>query len=137
MKIFFMRNVPNNIPWSLKVCPVTSETLFPRKTMNFSCFSCFLTTVGISIVNACSVVSLYRNAHFSEGEEPEVDSSSFTNTQAILTSNDIITIYAPRAFQRIISNPLIRHYVRPAVRLVRRGRFHAMSDIRICDSSYI
>ena len=73
---------------------------------------------------------------FIEGEEPEVNCSSFTNTWPILISNGIITIYAPRAFQRIISNPLIRHYVRPDVRLVRRGRFHAMSDIRWRRSSY-
>ena len=41
MKIFFMRNVPNNIPWSLNVSPVTSETIFPRKPLNFSCFFMF------------------------------------------------------------------------------------------------
>ena len=33
MKIFFMRNVPNNIPWSPKVFPVMSVTIFPRKPM--------------------------------------------------------------------------------------------------------
>ena len=64
MKIFFMRNVPNNISWSLGVFAVTSETIFPRKTMIFHAFSCFLITVGISIVNACTVATLYRNAHF-------------------------------------------------------------------------
>ena len=38
MKIFFMRNVPNNIPWSLKVFPVMPVTIFPRKPMKNSCF---------------------------------------------------------------------------------------------------
>ena len=41
MKIFFMRNVPNNIPWLLKVFPVLPVTIFPRKTMNFSCLFMF------------------------------------------------------------------------------------------------
>ena len=38
MKIFFIRNVPNNIPWSLKMFPVMYVTIFPRKTMKNSCF---------------------------------------------------------------------------------------------------
>ena len=38
MKIFFIRNVPNNIPWSLKVFLVMPVTIFPRKTMKNSCF---------------------------------------------------------------------------------------------------
>ena len=38
MKIFFIRNVPNNIPWSLKMFPVMYVTIFPRKTMKKSCF---------------------------------------------------------------------------------------------------
>ena len=84
MKIFFMRNVPNNISWSLGVLAVTSEMISPRKPWKkFHDFSCFLTTVGISIVNACTVASLYRNAHFYEGEEPDVDCSNFTNTWPI------------------------------------------------------
>ena len=37
MKIFFIRNVSNNIPLSLKVFPVMPLALFPRKTMIFSC----------------------------------------------------------------------------------------------------
>ena len=41
MKIFFMTNAPNNIPWPPKVSPVMFETIFPRKTMNFSCFFMF------------------------------------------------------------------------------------------------
>ena len=64
IKIFFMRNAPNNILWSVKVSPMMPETIFPRKTMIFSWFSCFRTIVGISIVNARIVVSLYGNAHF-------------------------------------------------------------------------
>ena len=38
MKIFFIRNAPNTIPLSLKVLPVMTVMVFPRKTMNFSCF---------------------------------------------------------------------------------------------------
>ena len=41
MKIFVIRNVPNNIPWSLKVSPVTWETILTRKTMIFSCVFMF------------------------------------------------------------------------------------------------
>ena len=41
MKIFFMRNVSNNIPWPLKVSLVISETIFPRKTIKFSWFFTF------------------------------------------------------------------------------------------------
>ena len=74
---------------------------------------------------------------FSEGEEPEVNCSSFTNTWAILISNGSITIYVPRAFQRTAPRPRIRHYVQMARRLVRHGRFHAMSDIRWRRSSYV
>ena len=39
-KIFFIRNVPNNIPWSLKVFPVMPVTIFPRKTAKNQCFYC-------------------------------------------------------------------------------------------------
>ena len=38
MKIFFIRNAPNTIPLSLKVFPVMTVMVFPRKIMNFSCF---------------------------------------------------------------------------------------------------
>ena len=79
MKIFFIRNVPNNIPWSLKMFPVMSVTIFPRKTVKKRCFSCLLITVGIPIVNARTTASLCRNACFYEGEEPEVSSSNFMN----------------------------------------------------------
>ena len=42
MKIFSIRNAPNNIPWSLKVFPVMSVTIFPRKTIKNSCFLMFV-----------------------------------------------------------------------------------------------
>ena len=67
MKIFFMRNVPNNILWPLKVSPVMPETIFPRKTIKFHAFSCLLTTIGIPIVNASTAAWLYRNAHVLSG----------------------------------------------------------------------
>ena len=38
MKIFFVRNVPDNIPWPLKVFPVMPVVIFPRKIMKISCF---------------------------------------------------------------------------------------------------
>ena len=41
MKIFFIRNVPSNIPWSLKVFPVMPVTLVPRKNIKISCFFMF------------------------------------------------------------------------------------------------
>ena len=64
IKIFSIRNAPNNIPWSLKVSLLMPDAIFPPKTMIFSWFLCFLTTVGIPIVNARTVASLYINAHF-------------------------------------------------------------------------
>ena len=73
---------------------------------------------------------------FSEGEEPEVNCSSFTNTWLILISNGSITIYVPRALQRAAPRPLIRHYVEKDHLLVRVERFRPISDIRICRSSY-
>ena len=72
---------------------------------------------------------------FSEGDEPEVTCSSFTNTWPILISNGSITIYVPRALQRATPRPLIRHYVEKDHLLVRLERFRAISDIRICRSS--
>ena len=48
---------------------------------------------------------------FCEGEEPEVSNYNFMNFERKITSDDAITIYVPRAFQRIISNHLILHYV--------------------------
>ena len=56
---------------------------------------------------------------FSEDEEPEVDSSSFTNTWPILISNGSITIYVPRAFQRAAPRPLILQHIQKAQLLVR------------------
>ena len=41
MKIFFIRNVPNNIPWSLEVFPVMPVTIFPRKPVKNPCFFMF------------------------------------------------------------------------------------------------
>ena len=38
MKIFFIRNVPNNIPWPLKVFSVMPVMMFPLKTIKISCF---------------------------------------------------------------------------------------------------
>ena len=53
MKIFFIRNVPNNIPWSLKIFPVMSVMIFPRKTIKkIHVFPCLAITVGSPIVNA-------------------------------------------------------------------------------------
>ena len=52
---------------------------------------------------------------FSEGEEPEVNYSSFTNTWPILISNSSITIYVPRAFQRATPRPLILQHVKKAL----------------------
>ena len=41
MKIFFIRNAPNNSSWSLKMSPVMHATIFPRKTMKNSRFFMF------------------------------------------------------------------------------------------------
>ena len=73
----------------------------------------------------------------SEGEEPEVNVSSFTNTSTFLTSSGSITIYVPRAFQRAVPNPLVLPYVTEAQHLVSLERYEAMSNIRICSSSYV
>ena len=74
---------------------------------------------------------------FSEGEEPEVACSSFTNTWPTLISNGSITIYVPRAFQRAAPHPLILQHIQKAQLLVRLERFGTLSDIRICSSSVI
>ena len=55
MKIFFIRNAPNNIAWSLKVFPFYAcdeITLIPVKKKQV--FSCLSITIGIPIVNACT-----------------------------------------------------------------------------------
>ena len=58
MKIFFIRNVPNNIPWSLKVFPVMPVTIFPRKTMKNSCF--FLPVCHCGTLYSKSVIPCAR-----------------------------------------------------------------------------
>ena len=58
MKIFFIRNVPNNIPYSLKVFPVTPATIFPRKTMKISCF--FLPVCHCGTLYSKSVIPCAR-----------------------------------------------------------------------------
>ena len=74
--------------------------------------------------------------NFNEGEEPEVNCSSFTNTWPILISNDIITIYVPRAFQRAASHPLILQHMSPVTKLempnslnVRKGPPSEISEL--------
>ena len=105
----------------------------PPKIRRFSYQSA---TVGLPIVN---------QSYHADGRAlwvtktmmmQEVDKSSFTNTLTFLMSNDIITIYVPRGFQRIYHNPLILQHVDKAQLLVRLERFCAVSDIRICSSSY-
>ena len=58
MKIFFIRNVPNNIPWSLKVFSVMPVTIFPRKTMKNSCF--FLPVCHYGTLYSKSVIPCAR-----------------------------------------------------------------------------
>ena len=65
--------------------------------------------------------SLYRNVHFFEGEELEVNCSNFMNSERKIASDGSITIYVPRAFQRAAPHPLILPYVREA-RLLARQR---------------
>ena len=74
---------------------------------------------------------------FCESEEPEVSISNFMNSERKITSDGAITIYVPRAFQRIYHNPLILQHVRKAAVLVRLGRIPAICDIRFRRSSYI
>ena len=66
MKIFFIRNVLNNIPWSLKVFPVMPVTIFPRKTMKIHAFSYQSAAVGLSIVNQ-SYHAHDRTLHYGAG----------------------------------------------------------------------
>ena len=80
MKIFFIRNVPNNIPWSLKVFPVMSVTMFPRKPIKNHVFTCLMITVGIPIVMHALRHRVAGTRVFSEGEEPEVSSPNFMNS---------------------------------------------------------
>ena len=57
-KIFFIRNVPNIIPWSLKVFPVMPVTIFPRKPMKNSCF--FLPVCHCGTLYSKSVIPCAR-----------------------------------------------------------------------------
>ena len=72
-----------------------------------------------------------------EGEEPEVDCSSFTNNLPILTSDGSITIYVPRAFQRAAPRPLIRPPAKKNAKIARLERISPMSDIRSSRSSHV
>ena len=65
MKIFSIRNVRNDIPWSLKVLSsdVRGDILL-EKPLFFHVFSSYPSSVGISIVNARTVASLYVDVHF-------------------------------------------------------------------------
>ena len=58
---------------------------------------------------------LYRNAHFFEDEELEVNCSNFMNSERKIASDGAITIYVPRAFQRATPRPLIRPHVKKAL----------------------
>ena len=71
----------------------------------------------------------------SESERQEVNSSSSTNTLTFLISSGSITIYVPRAFQRIFSNPPIRPLAKKNAKRVRPARNVTMSDIRSSRSS--
>ena len=64
---------------------------------------------------------------FSEGEEPEVNSSSFTNTWTVSTSSGFIDTYVPRAFQRAAPRLLIRKHVRKPSLSVRN---HPIPTVR-------
>ena len=58
MKIFFIRNVPNNIPWSLKVFSGMPVTIFPRKPMKKSFF--FLPVCHCGTLYSKSVIPCAR-----------------------------------------------------------------------------
>ena len=73
---------------------------------------------------------------FCEGEESEVDCSSFTNTLPILTSDGSITIYVRRAFQRAYPRSMVRQHMKNATAYVCIGRNPALCDIRSGHSSY-
>ena len=66
---------------------------------------------------------------FSEGKEPEVNCSSFTNTWPILISNGSITIYVPRAFQRATPRPLILQHVSLVLKL---GHLRVNNLLKVC-----
>ena len=56
---------------------------------------------------------------FCEGEEPEVSIYNFMNSERKITSDDAITLYVPRAFQRIYHNPLVLQHMKTATANVR------------------
>ena len=58
MKIFFIRNVPDNIPWPQEVLPVMPGTPFPRNYMNLSCF--FLPVCHCGTLYSKSVIPCAR-----------------------------------------------------------------------------
>ena len=66
----------------------------------------------------------------------EVDVSSFTNTLTFFTSDDIITIYVPRGFQRAAPRPLILQHVKKAAVLGSLARNPALCDIQFRRSSF-
>ena len=73
---------------------------------------------------------------FCQDEEPEVNCSNFMNSERKIESDDVITIYVPRAFQRAAPRSLILQHVRKPKLLVRLGRFRAIFDIRWRHSSH-
>ena len=52
---------------------------------------------------------------FCEGEEPEVGISNFMNFERKITSDDAITIYVPRVFQRFAPLCMILQHVKKAL----------------------
>ena len=137
MKIFFIRNAPNNIAWSLKVFPCYAcdeITLIPVKKTRFFMFVDYYRDFNSKCMHY--IIALQKRVPFVRARSRKQTQSSFTNTLTFFMSNDIITIYVPRAFQRIYHNPLILQYVDKAQLLVCLERFCAVSDIRSRHSSY-
>ena len=65
MKIFFMRNVSNTIPWSLKVFPMMPETTFPPKSIKKSWFFMFVDNCRDSYSNSMHYsISLLKRTFF-------------------------------------------------------------------------
>ena len=67
MKIFSIRNVPNSIPWSLKVFPMTSVTVIPPKTMKISCFFKFVDNCRDCCSNSMHYSISSTETHFWRG----------------------------------------------------------------------
>ena len=57
-KMFFIRNVPDSIPWPLKVFPVMPVMKFPRKVMKCSCF--FLSVCYCGSLHSESIIPCSR-----------------------------------------------------------------------------